>query len=204
MKPTEGAPHCDFAGDESTSVMGGDLLSSLTERSRRIDVLAPLIPEPEISIEIDEPEPVTTMSPAAQPLPPPPIPDGEFPAIGDEESTVMMEEPEPTTVARRVVPQPVPAPAHAPDPQWTADLAPRALATIRVAPLPAPEPETIAAEAPAPAVGSRLLSLCAALALGVAAWTVGLGHHDTTAAISSPAPSVSSAVVGPLVLRHRI
>ena len=50
MKPTEKAAdaHGGFV-DESTSVMGVDLLDSLTERSRRIEVAAPLAapPEPE-------------------------------------------------------------------------------------------------------------------------------------------------------------
>lgn len=113
MKPISEAAdmHADFAGDESTSVMGVDLLSSLTERSRRIDVSPVSVPEPEISIAVEEPEPVTTMRPAAPPLPPPPAPaqplpqllivDGEYPLLDGEESTTMMEQPEPTTVAVR-------------------------------------------------------------------------------------------------------
>jgi hypothetical protein len=215
MKPTEefADTHRDFAGDESTSVMGVDLLSSLTERSRQIDVAAPPVPESEISIGVEEPEPVTTMSPAARPqlL----IADDAYPALGDEESTVMMEEPEPTTVAvrshlHRPPPphEPLPAPLLAaqplpaqsvPDPQWAAELAPRALVTIRVAPLPAPELVTTPESSSKPAVGSRRLSALAAVALGVAAWTLGLGHHEVlpTSAILSPAPSVSSVLLTP-------
>ncbi len=247
MKPTDESreAHGDFAGDESTSVMGVDLLSSLTERSRRIEVVSPTVPEPEISIVVDEVEPVTTMSPAtrSQRL----AADGEYPAIGDEESTDLMDEPEPTTVAvrshldrpppapaplpaRPFVAQPVPAPSVAapapsvaapaptaavpapsaavpapslaapapllPDPQWAAELRPRPLPTVRVLPLPAPQPDTAPESTPNPAVGSRRLSALAAVALGVAAWTLGLGHHDVmpASAIAWPAPSVSSAV----------
>ena len=230
MKPTDESrdAHSDFAGDESTSVMGVDLLSSLTERSRRIDVASPAtVPEPEISIVVDEVEPVTTVSPAtrSQLL----VVDGEYPAIGDEESTVTMDEPEPTTVAIRArcasppppaepsaappfvaqpvaaPPPPAPAPPVAvpgpslPDPQWAAELRPRPLPTIRVTPLPTPELQPAAESAAKPAVGSRRLSMVAAVALGVAAWTVGLGHHELLPASAMPAraPSASSAVVAP-------
>lgn len=216
MKPTEESADTlhDF-GDEATSVMGGDLLSSLTERSRRIDVGAQTMPEPlpdpEIGIDEDEPEPVTTMRPVA-PLPPL-VAEGEYPALGDEESTIAMEEPEPTTVAVRlhadrpapVAPPPIPAPLAAPiveplpapaapDPQWAAELKPRVLETIRVPKLPPPELEP--ERASQPAAGSRVLSLLAAVALGVAAWTVGLGHHEAEpapAVIASPSPSNAAA-----------
>ena len=141
------------------------------------------------------------------------IVDAAYPELGDEESTVMMEEPEPTTLAVRPrfdspppPPQPPPAPrlavaplpALVPDPQWAAELPPRALATIRVAPLPAAELETTPESAAKPAVGSRRLSALAAVALGVAVWTLGLGHHQSvsTSSVSpSPSPSVVSSVV---------
>ena len=237
MKPTDESrdAHCDFAGDEATNVMGVDLLSSLTERSRRIDVAAPAVPEPEISIVVDEVEPVTTVSPATRSklL----VVDGEYPAIGDEESTSMMDEPEPTTVAVRArrdgppppaapspafVAQPVPAPSvrapapslpapapslpapapSVPDPQWAAELMrPRALPTVRVAPLPAPELATAPESTSQRAAGSRRMGALAALALGVAAWTLGLGHHELrpASAISSPAPPATSALAAPPV-----
>lgn len=236
MKPTDESrdTQSDFAGDESTSVMGVDLLSSLTERSRRIDVAAATVPEPEISIVVDEVEPVTTVSPAtrAEAL----VVDGEYPAIGDEESTVTMDEPEPTTVAiraRRASPPPPPEPPPAlpfvaqplaapppaapapsvaapapsvaapapslPDPQWAAELRPRHLPTMRVAPLPTPLLEPPTESAAQPAVGSRQLSMVAAIALGVAAWTLGLGHHELLPASATPvrAASVSGAAVAP-------
>jgi hypothetical protein len=244
MKPAEESAEArsDFATEESTSVMGVDLLSSLTERSRRTDVsLPPPLPEPpEISISTEEPEPVTTMRPVEEPEPvttmrpvepepvttmrpvaPPPqllIVDGEYPGLGDEESTVMMEEPEPTTLAVRVepasppeppapappklaiVPPPAPLPPQsAPDPQWAAELKPRVLDTIRVAPLPPPILEMPPESTSQPATGSRRLSTLAALALGVAAWTLGLGHHQELqpSAVASPTASVSSALVTP-------
>jgi hypothetical protein len=220
MKATEESAdsHQDF-GDESTTVMGGELLSSLTERSRRIEVSAPPVPEPEISIVTDEPEPVTTVSRAARPqlL----VLDGEYPALGDEESTAMMDEPEPTTLAVRSrrgnppsLPSPLPPPALAaqplpapslPDPQWAAELTPRGFPTVRVAPLSAPELETTPAPASQPAVGRRWVSALAAIALGVAAWTVGLGHHELqpAPATSSAAPSASNVVVTPWGLQDR-
>jgi hypothetical protein len=211
MKPTEESrdAHGDFV-DESTSVMGGDLLSSLTERSRWNDAAAAPVPEPEISIVVDEPEAVTTMRPVGPPklL----VVDREYPALGDEEATAMMDEPEPTTVAIRkhhdgtapapstaspppVPPapaQPTPAPSL-PDPIWAAELAPRALPTIRVPPLPAPGVEGTA-ESTSTRAGSRRLSVLAAVALGVAVWTVGLGHHEAEppVVIAAPAPSASS------------
>jgi hypothetical protein len=228
MKATEESADArrDFVDEESTNVMGVDLLSSLTERSRRIDVSAPPAPEPEISVVVDEPEAVTTMRPVGPPqlL----IVDGEYPALGDEDSTVMMDEPEPTTVAVRshvdsppprpparppapppalrpapaVVVQPLP-PQSAPDPQWAAEL-PRVLPTLRVAPLPAPELAATPESASQPAVGSRRVSVLAAVALGVAAWVLGLGHHELQpTAMSSPAPSVSSVVVTPWGLQAR-
>ncbi|HXU69245.1 MAG TPA: hypothetical protein VN947_07935 [Polyangia bacterium] len=231
MKPTEESTdtHRDF-GDEATNVMGGDLLSSLTERSRRIEVAPLTALEPEISIGDDEPEPVTTMRPVAEPLPPL-VADGEYPALGDEESTVAMEEPEPTTVvvrphadrpaplarpvapivaappAPRVAPvapivAPPPAPlaaplptASAPDPQWASALSPRILETVRVPPLPAPELESMPERASQPAAGSRSLSLLAAVALGVAAWTLGLGHHE-----AQPKPAMSAPALAPSVI----
>jgi hypothetical protein len=230
MKATEESADArrDFVDEESTNVMGVDLLSSLTERSRRIDVSAPPVPEPEISVIVDDPEAVTTMRPAGPPqlL----IVDGEYPALGDEDSTVMMDEPEPTTVAvrshldspppRPAAPPPAPRPAPrsapavvvqplppqaAPDPQWAAEL-PRVLPTLRVAPLPAPELATTPESTSQPAVGSRRVSVLAAVALGVAAWILGLGHHELqpTSPISSPAASsVSSVVVTPWGLQAR-
>jgi len=247
MKPTEESAS-DF-GNEATSVMGGDLLSSLTERSRRIDVAAPLpppLPEPpEISISVEEPEALTTMQPVGPPPAQPPqlrVVDGEFPALGDDDSTLMMDEPEPTTVAARsrlesfrptppapppppvvaapppppvvAAPPPIPPAVAAPpvaspvvlplpapaalDPQWAAELKPRSLPTVRVAPLPAPEMPVMPESRPA--TGSRWLSMLAAAALGLAAWTLGLGHHQPplpASAIASPAPSVSSTLVTP-------
>lgn len=212
--------HADFAGDESTSVMGVDLLSSLTERSRRIEVATAAVPEPEISIAVEEPEPVTTMRPMAQALEPPPAPappqlqivEGEYPAIGDEESTMTMEEPEPTTVAVRShidkplpVPEPAPVPplrveplpaAAPPEPRWTASLAPRPLEAFRLAQLPAPDMEATASPEAAPSAVWRRLG---ALALGAAAVILGLGHHQSLppSAISSSALSATSAVVEP-------
>jgi hypothetical protein len=215
MKATEESAdaHNDFDGDESTLVMEANLLSSLTERSRRIDVAAPPASEEERSM-VDEPEPVTVMRPAARPQPL--VADGEYPALGDEEPTVMMEEPEPTTVAVRSQldrsppppPKKLPAPALAaeplpaqsvPDPQWAADLAPDALAKMWDAPLAAAELGTTPESTSKPAAGSRRLGALAAVALGVAAWTLGLGHHELLppSAIASPAPSVSSVVVTP-------
>ena len=245
MKTTEepADAHGDFAGDEATSVMGGELLSTLTERSRRIDVPAPLppVPEPEISIVSDESaaeeaEPVTTMRPV-KPMSPPARPQllvvgEEYPALSDDESTMMMDEPEPTTLAIRskadkpappLVPLPPPAPAaaavvaaapvvqplpvaSAPDPRWAAELAPRALATIRVAPLPAPDLLSTPEAAPKRSIGSRALSTLAALALLVAAWTLGLGHHDllpTTAISPAAASAATSALVTPWGLQTR-
>ena len=223
MKPIAEAAdiHADFAGDESTSVMGVDLLSSLTERSRRIDVSTAAVPEPEISIAVEEPEPVTTLRPIAPPrAPAQPEPQllivaGEYPALGDEESTLMMDEPEPTTVAVRShidKPTPLPEPARvqplrvqplpaaaAPEPQWTASLAPRVLETLRVAPLPPLGTETIPNRELAPSAGSRRLGALAAAALGVAAMVLGLGHHQPqpASAISSSALPGTSAVVEP-------
>ncbi|MGZ3425894.1 MAG: hypothetical protein ACXVCV_04550 [Polyangia bacterium] len=205
MKPIEEAAdiHADFAGDESTSVMGVDLLSSLTERSRRIDISTAAVPEPEISIAVEEPEPQLL------------IVDDEYPVIGDEESTMMMEEPEPTTVAVRShidkplpLPEPAPVPplrvqplpaAAPPEPRWTASLAPRPLETLRVAPLPTPEMETLSNREPAPSAGSRRLRALAAATLSVAATILGLGHHQPlpASAISSSALPVTSAVVEP-------
>jgi hypothetical protein len=84
----------------------------------------------------------------------------------------------------------------APDPQWAHDLKPRSLPTLRVAPLPAPEFEATPEGTSKRAVGSRWVSVLAALALGVAAWTVGLGHHEDVppAAISSAAASAAASV----------
>jgi hypothetical protein len=212
MKPIEEAAdmHADFAGDESTSVMGVDLLSSLTERSRRIEVSTAAVPELEISIAVEEPEPVTTMRPAEPPQPQLLIVGGDYPALGDDESTMMMDEPEPTTVAVRshidkpLRVQPLPA-AAPPEPQWVASLA-RPLETLRVAPLPVPEMETIANRAPAPSAGSRRWSPVAAAVLGAAAMIVGLGHHEPlpASAISSSAVPVTSAVVEPWDLQTRV
>lgn len=231
MKPIAEAAdmHADFAGDESTSVMGVDLLSSLTERSRRIDVATGAVPEPELSIAVEEPEPVTTMRRTAPALPPPPqappqllVVDGEYPVLADEESTMMMEEPEPTTVAVRSraakplpLPEPAPAPplrvqplpaAAPPEPQWTASLAPRPLETLRMAPLPAPAVEAIPDHEPAPSAGSRRLSALAAAAVGVAVTILGLGHHESlpASAISSSALPVTSAVVEPWDVQTRL
>ncbi len=230
MKPTDESAHAhgDFAGDESTSVMGVDLLSSLTERSRRIDVAAAPVPEPEISIVVDEAEPVTTVSAAARPQLR--VVDREYPELGDEESTMMMDEPEPTTVAVRthrdrpslppapapvvaLPPPPPPAPVVAvplpvravPDPPWAAELSPRVLDTIRVAPRPVPPAPTTPERAPHPAAGSRRLSALAAIALGVAGWTVGLGHHEPLppSVIAAPVASVSSVLVTPWGLHAR-
>lgn len=213
MKPMEESAdeHRDFAGDESTSVMGADLLSSLTERSRRIEVATAAIAEPEISIVVDdEVEPVTTVSPKA--VPKLLVVEGEYPALGDEESTFMMQEPEPTTVAvrsRRVAapppPEPLPAPAVA-DPQWVAELPSHTPPTIRVAPLSAPAVEPTPETASKPAAGSRRSSVIAAMTLGVAVWTLGLGHHEIlpAAAISPPASSVSSVLGEPSGLRARV
>lgn len=220
MKPIEESAdeHGDFAGDESTSVMGADLLSSLTERSRRIEVVAATIPEPDISFDDDGAEPVTAMSPTAPPklL----VADREFPVLGDEDSTVMMEDPEPTTVAVRsrcadapsppeappaLAAQPLPAPSL-PDPPWVAALPPRGTPTIRVAPLAAPTSKPTPEGTFESAAGSRRLSAVAALALGVAAWTLGLGHHELLpmSAVSSPSSSVTSVFVVPSSLRSRV
>ena len=78
-------PMMDEFSDEATNVMGGELLSSLTEQSRAIEIPPlPPIPEPEILLDVDVEIDVEA-----------------FPALGDEESTVTMEEPVPTTVAVR-------------------------------------------------------------------------------------------------------
>ncbi|HEX6834921.1 MAG TPA: hypothetical protein VF334_00035, partial [Polyangia bacterium] len=80
-----------------------------------------------------------------------------------------------------------------------AELSPRVLPTIRVAPLPAAGLEPALESTSKPAVGSRRLSALAAVALGVAAWTLGLGHHELlpASATSSPAPSASAVLAAP-------
>ncbi len=221
MKPIEESAdeHRDFAGDESTSVMGADLLSSLTERSRRVEVATATIAEPALGTVVDdEVEPVTTVSPAA--IPKLLVAAREYPVLGDDESTEMMQEPEPTTVAVRSrrdeappPPEPPPAPAFraqplpvpsVPDPQWVAELPSRVPPTI--VPQSAPSVEATSESTSKPAAGSRRLSAIAAVTLGVAAWTLGLGHHEClpAAAVSPPISSVSSAVIAPSGLRARV
>jgi hypothetical protein len=93
-----------------------------------------------------------------------------------------------------------PTPPLPSEPLWVAELTPRprgkALETMRVVPLPSPEELE---DAPAPAIGSRRLGRVAALAVGVAAMTLGLGPHQPQAASAAPpvAASVSGVGVAP-------